>query len=410
MVNAKQESEKGRWLVPGEAHWEVREWESGQDFPVRETLEEMEAEAPAGIRFVALPSQLVICQLFWLDTTDEKTVADLLAMQCERRSLLRQGEVWQYRIVRREADRMLAQVLILRNTLPRGLEVEGDARFEALPRCVELPPRSVCLWRTLGMMVLALTDDTGVLYFQSLPHRALTPECCRDIQSVIWIAGGQGWAGALESLVLLGEWEEPGHLASLGLKVQRCAAPRLTHPAEPMELVPKSVRQLRRIRYRRRQVRRVAAVAGALYLVFLMAQIALAVTGNLRHRRLQAEFQRIQPEMTEHQNTARRIDALNPALDTRTYPIEVLHRLMALLPEGGVRLTRFEIVGGRVEVGGESSTAREAFDFLHAVQSADALRHVEWEEPPQPVPLPNDTTRFSIQGKLTGAYHDAEEL
>jgi hypothetical protein len=400
----------GGWLVPGEEHWEIREPGTTSDFPLTRTIED-EAPAPGAIALVALPPRLVTCQLFWLDTTDEKAVPDLLRMQCERRLMLRQDEVWSYRIVRAEAERMLAQVLILQNTIPALLEGGGEARFEAQPRCLELPPRTVCLLRSLGAMQLIITDATGVLYFQSLPHQTLSRECVRDVQSILWMATAQDWIDALTSITLLGVWttSDRAALKSLDLPIDAKADPLFTLPAEPMELTPKSVSHLRLQRQRQHRVRLIALGVAAIYAVFLSFQILTATFTSLSNARLQSQLNALLPEMTDLQTTARRLDALNPALDTRTYPLEILHRIMANLPDKGVRLTRFEIVGNRVEIAGESTTTREAFDFLHAVQTSDALNYVSWEDPPQPVPLPNDTARFSIQGTIAGAYEDAEE-
>ncbi|HWL52644.1 MAG TPA: hypothetical protein VNQ90_09425 [Chthoniobacteraceae bacterium] len=399
----------GAWLVPGETAWEVRASSgTGSGFPVLRTVEEIEGPAPGAVTLVVLPPQWVTCQLFWLETTDEKAVPDLLAMQCERRALLRQEEVWRHRIVRREAERLLAQVLVLQNELPAGIETEGDARFEPLPLCLELPQRSACLWRTLGTVMIALTDDAGVFYFQALPHRAMTPECRRDVQAVLWMAVAQQWIASLESLVLMGSWsrEEVAAMALPGFEVRGCPAPLWMPPTEFLDLVPKSVRQLRTVRQRRRQIRLVTLAVAALYLLFLLFQIGVAATTSLSNRRLAAQFREMEPEMNRLQETARQLDALNPALDTGTYPLEILHRVMALLPESGVRLTRFEIISNHLEVAGESTTAREAFDFLHALQSAETLSHLTWEDPPQPVPLPNDTARFFIRGSIAGAYHE----
>jgi len=402
---------QGGWLVPGERVWEIRDPQDTSDFPLVRTIEDIEAAPPPAIVLVGLPARLVTCQLFWLDTTDEKAVPDLLKMQCERRALLRQDEVWKHRIVRSEAERLLVQVLILQNTLPAGLVVEGDARFEAQPRCLELPPRSVCLWRSLGAVVLAITDDSGVLYFQSLPHQSLTRECRRDVQSAIWMATAQNWIESPESVALVGTWTngDAVELEPLGLPVKLRGGPQFALPAEPMELTPRSVRHLRTVRHRQYRIRLVALVLAAIYTAFLSFQIMSATLTTLSNARLRGQLDGLMPAVTDMQTTARRLDALNPALDTKTYPLEILHRIMATLPESGVRLTRFEITGDRVELAGESSTAREAFDFLHAVQSADSMRYINWEDPPQPVPLPNDTARFSIQGTITGAYHDAEE-
>lgn len=401
----------GGWLVPGEQVWEVREAKATGDFPLLRTIEDPAGTPPPAIALVALPVKLVTCQLFWLETTDEKAVPDLLQMQCERRALLRQGEVWEHRILRSEDERLLVQVLILQNALPPILEVEGGARFEALPRCLDLPPRSACLWRSLGTMVLAICGDAGVVYFQSLPHYSLTRECRRDVQSVLWMATAQNWVGPLEVVALFGAWnsEEVQELEMLGYSVTVKDGPPFAVPAESMDLVPKSVRQLRLLRRRQHRIRLVALVLAVIYIGFLSLQIVNATLLSLSNSKLKVQLNGMLPEVTDLQDTARRLDALNPALDTKTYPLEILHRIMASLPESGVRLTRFEIVNDRVEVAGEASSTREAFDFLQAIQSTEALNYIQWENPPQPVPLPNDTARFSIKGTIAGAYHNAEE-
>jgi len=418
---AKAAIRPGSWLVPGEQFWEVREPKAAGGFSLLRAIDDAEDQnsrngqgaPPPGIALVALPEKLVTCQLFWLETTDEKAVPDLLRMQCERRALLRQGEVWTHRILRCVEGRLLVQVLILGNAVPPILEVEGEARFEALARCLDVPPHSACLWRSLGTMALALTGEAGgVVYFQSLPHQALTRECRGDVQAILWMALAQNWVSALESVALFGEWrpEDICELETLGYSIILKKSLPFAMPKEPMELVPKSVRHLRLVRRRQQRIRLAAWVFAAVYIAFLAFQIVSATLVSISNRRLQARLDKMLPTVTALQNTARRLDALNPALDTGTYPMEILHRVMASLPESGVRLTRFEIVNDRVEVGGEASSTREAFDFLQAIQSTPTLNHIQWEDPPQPVPLPNDTARFSIRGTITGAYHHAEEL
>lgn len=410
-ARAKDAPRQGAWLVPGEQSWEILKPDGAFGFSLLQAIEDPESPAPSGIALVALPASLVTCQLFWLETTDEKAVPDLLRMQCERRALLRQDEVWKYRILRREPERLLAQVCILQNGLPSALQVEGDTRFEALPRCLDLPSRSACLWRSLGAISLAITGDDGVLYFQSLPHHALTRECLRDVQSVLWLATAQDWIESVESVALLGTWSsgDAAELHALGLPVEMKGGPHFSPPREPMELIPRSVLQIRAVRRQQYRTRLVALAIAAVYAVFLVFQIVVASWTAASNSRLQARLDAVMPEVASLQATARRLEALNPALDTKTYPLEVLHRIMAVLPESGVRLTRFEIVGDRLDLAGESSTAREAFDFLHAIQSSESLQYIQWEDPPPPTPLPNDTARFSIQGTITGAYRDAEE-
>lgn len=402
----------GRWLIPGEAAWEIRDAQLAMDSSV-ESVEDIATAKPTEVTLVALPPQLVICQLFWLETTDEKSVPDLVRMQCERHSLLHRGEVWTFRILRQEAERSLVQVLILQEPLPSGLQVDApETRYEALPRCLRMEPQSLYLWRTLGFVILAMTDAQGSpVYFQALPHTALSRACRLDVQAVLCMVVAQNWAPLPTTLYLCGVWNSPDVEEAKLLGLPLCLAGELEFalPLEAMNLTPHSVQQLRILHRRRFRFRMAALGVGLIYAAFLTFNILSAAFASASHARLQKQLDAVLPEMTRLQRVAMRMEALTPALDTKTYPLEILYRIMAVLPESGVRLTRFEIVNDRLEIAGESSTAREAFDFLHAVETSDSLQYIEWEAPPQPVPLPNDTVRFSIQGTIAGAYHDVKE-
>lgn len=406
----KKLHEELSWLLPGETDWLVGERSSDGTLEKTHILLPEDPTPPVAV--VALPVSLVICQLFWLEATDEKVLPDLIRMQCERRSLRRQNEVWKYRIVRTEGERSLVQVLILQNTVPSRIEGEGESRFEVFIRCVELPPSALVIWRSLNSVCLALTDESGAIYFQPLPHRSLTKECLRDIQATIWLAEAQKWTSAAQSVELLGLWTQADVSAintAFALPITNQEILRFKLPEQPMELTPPSVRQLRIARRRRARVRGALLALAGVYAIWLAVQIASGVWTSVGNTGLQSRLDAIMPKVQVMQTTARQLEALNPAIDAKTYPIEILYRAMALLPEKGVRLTQLEIVGDRLEIAGESTTAREAFDFIRNLEEAETLQHVEWNEAPQPIPLPNDTTRFSISGTLTGAYHDPEQ-
>lgn len=399
------------WLIPGESDWEIWAQNASGDLAKLRSLSAEESQPPADVTTVGLSTKIVTCQLFWLETTEESTVQDLLLMQCERRQLLREDQVWTHRIVRREPSRLLAQVIILQNAIPPQIEVETPARFEAMPRCLDLPPRTVSLWRSLGTVSLTITDEEGVVYFQALPHRDLTTECLQDVQATIMVGVGQKWVSEIDAFVLVGGWndvETAPIKALLGLEVSRMPMGSLRVPEPGMELTPRTVVAQRLSQRRQRRVKTGIFALAALYAIFLAAQLITFVLSTGANARLKSELDDIMPEVTDMQNTARWMEALNPALDARTFPLEILYRTMSVLPTQGVRLTRLEITGDRIEVGGESSTAREAFDFIQSLEVADSLRHITWDEAPQPIPLPNDTTRFSITGTIEGAYRDAD--
>lgn len=402
--------EDGDWLLPGEEVWEICGKAIPSDAASRECIEDLQGQKFNKVSLVALPSQWVICQLIWLETSDEKAAPDLLRMQCERRGLTSQNEVWGFSIIRREKERLLAQVLVLQNALPDGILVEKHTRFEAWARCLKLPLRALCLWRSLGVLSIALTDAQGMVYFQSLPHESLTHECLFDIQSILWMAVAQHWIPAPESICIPAQWHavDMPSLKRLQLSIHKIETYDLALPESPLELTPHPIQQFRRQRQRQRRTRWIALAVGGVYVTLLLYHLLTGFIINVSNKQMERKLNASLPEMTRLQRIVRKMDALTPAIDTKTYPLEILHRIMILLPESGIRLTRFEINGNRIECAGESSTAREAFSFLEAIQSADALHYIDWDDPPQPVPLPNDTTRFSIQGTINGAYHEPE--
>jgi len=401
-----------RWLVPGDKTWILWQQTASGCFELLKSLTGDEVDPILDVTHVGLPASLVICQLFWLETSDEKAVPDMLRLQCERRRLLQQDTVWTHRIVRHEGTRVLALVLILQGDVPHAIEVETSACFEAMPRCLAQPPRTLSLRRSLGTICVALSDDSDLVYFQCLPHATLSASCLRDVNATILVAMAQKWMPSLDSVMLFGEWdsEEIASVeAAFGIKPEIVSGVVFSPPAIAMQLIPGNIRRQRVLSKRRRKIRSVALALGAIYALFVTAQIFTFLLTSLRNDRLETRLNAIMPEVEGMQNTARLLDSVNPAIDSKTYPLELIYRISALLPENGIRLTQLEIIEDKIAIRGESTTAREAFDFIDALERADTLNHIRWDEAPQPIPLPNDTTRFSIQGTIEGAYHEDSE-
>lgn len=176
-----------------------------------------------------------------------------------------------------------------------------------------------------------------------------------------------------------------------------------------MELIPGDVSARRAFSRRRRKIKIATLSLGAIYTLFVALQIITFLLTSYRNDHLKTRLDAMMPEVSAMQNTARLLDAVNPAIASKTYPLELIYRISALLPEKGIRLTQLEIIEDKIAIRGESTTAREAFDFIDALERAEPLNHIRWDEAPQPIPLPNDTTRFSIQGTIDGAYHEDSE-
>lgn len=396
---------RGSWLVPGPEAWELVSPGGGRQVLDREASG---GKFPAEISLVALPTSILTSQPLWLQTSDNKLLDSLARAQCEQLSLMRAGDTMTVNILRKAEDRTLVQTLILHEP---GLPLPDTATtYEAHARCLPWPAQSLCLWKELGRVCLGLIDEEARLtHFQLLPHDRLDAYCAADVAALLAYATALDWAPEPDQCLLIGEWSESEHhtvTQVLGLKLlpTESVAPRLPTPLIP--LVPEAARKFRRHRQGVRRVRSTALSVAAVYLVFLGFMMASLFTNSRRANALQTNLDQMMPSVLEMQETARRIDALNPALAPETYPVEILYRLTAYLPEQGVRLTRFEISGNRLELGGESSTAREAFDFMQALEQAMELDYIDWEDPPQPVPLPNNTTRFVLHGEIRGAFDE----
>jgi len=361
---------------------------------------------------VAIPASLVTCQLFWLESLDQKVIASLIEVQCERFALAGNQGIIRHRNLRTEGERSLVQVIALSGSLPPLLEASGTPAYEAYPRCLKLPARAVCIWKAVSRIVLALTDEAGELvYFQALTNPTLDDDALRDVGCIILMAEAQRWIDSVAEVHLAGSWntnELAGVQRMLELPVREVENFPLRKPRHAMDLTPRAVEHRRRAASRRQKLGLFMAVIVAVYLLFLILQIVTFIGARATNAQLRTDLEKIMPAVTAMQRTALQMDALAPAWNPENFPLEILNRLTALLPEQGVRLTRFEMKRSRIEISGESSTAREAFRYMQSVQDAEDLDQITWEDPPQPVPLPNNTTRFSLQGELENVWPDEE--
>ena len=373
---------------------------------------------------IALPVAWVTSYPFWLETTSAKDIPDLLVLQCERRGLLQAGEGLVHRVIRTTENRTLVQVLLLSPKLPEAFYEGIDSRYEASPRCRTFPTAALCVWRELGHLCVAITpsvpptsesqEGCGLaepVHFQAWPHREIQSACLADLRVLLLMAQAQDWTAPPQACYLIGDFTEQERTATqtaldLPTHVQQSLPASL--PRDALDLSPSAVRLKRQQRQRQRQLWRILSGVAVFYLLFLCYEIVVAISLSLTNQHLQQELDRITPAVQEMQNTARLLDTLKPVMEPDLFPLEILRHVMDALPEAGVRLTRFEILQGNLEIAGEASTAREAFTFLSQVQAMEPPDLIVWEEPPPPVPLPNNTTRFNLRGSITEAYRDPQ--
>ncbi|MCA1963570.1 MAG: hypothetical protein LDL31_06465, partial [Prosthecobacter sp.] len=191
----------------------------------------------------------------------------------------------------------------------------------------------------------------------------------------------------------------------LPITVRRAGPPVL--PKAPSRLVPAPIVQLRAERQQRRMV---ALGILAFTLVLVAALGAFAVGVFVRERSLIAEkaaLRAMEPQLEAIREARANWEDLLPALRPDLYPVETIYQLVQLLPEEGIRVTRFELKLDAFVIDGEASSLGHGLEFRDKLVAAPAFSQWSWEFP-QPTSLPDGRATFRAEGRPKDASQEAE--
>jgi hypothetical protein len=165
-----------------------------------------------------------------------------------------------------------------------------------------------------------------------------------------------------------------------------------------LNLLPESWRRRRSQSIRQAEWRKRLAWIGGAYvaLVFLL----LAYLGLLRFQigRLDGRIAHDAPGTQFVRATEANWKALDPAIDARYYPVEILLHLFESLPSPEVRVTAYNQSARQVSVDGEANTAALAYQFIEKIKKNPDLRVFQFDMA-APRILPNDHAQFRLEGK-----------
>ena len=407
----KQAKKSGERLLlrPSDGpEWEA--WAIGEGAQPR--LVEMRATPGEGRNAQQTVLGLPLRQLFavplWLATTDPALMREMIFLQLERRGLAAGRSareiVYDYRVVASLENKTLVLAVALPASLPAHLCI--DARgFEPSARLLPLPPDGFALWREDGRLALAVTRGTELAYFQVLGDGNFTEAVLRELQCIKLQLEAANTIQRAVSITVWGEFSAAEIFAlgqALGLGIATGGRPAPVLPAERMDLVPASIRQIREAMKIRRRNASLAAAAVGVYFLLVLALVLRVTWFYVTSGRIEAGLAAHESEVSDIEATAARWDALSPAIDPESYPVELLLRCSNLLPPDGVRFTLFETNEGKILIQGEAADAKAAFNFADALKQSRDLRDYKIEMP-LPATLPNGNTKFQIQGTRYGA-------
>ena len=365
---------------------------------------------PAENDLVAIPVRRAFSLCVWIPADDPSVFRDLVLTQLEMRGLAgrtREDTVFSWQEITRAGSEALVQATILPAHLASRYWHGDVTEYAVSPECLPLEKDSVTIWREQGAWVAAITRGDKLLHFQSLAE----PSADNAMALEVWMMLSPLEAGnMIEAHPRVVFYRQDGDQIDLpawnqgtASRASVCDFPPPVRPAAPLGSVPLAVRDLQLQKKKSARSQRFAFAGAAVYLALVLLLAGQTLWLHWQARRLRAEIDRDAQAVEATKAAMDKWQALQPALEPTTYPLEVLFQISRLLPKDGVRLTLFEMNLDRVLIQGEASTLAAALKFEDDLKKNTDLEPLyDWaaEAPKQ---LPNGSTRFQIDGTRRGS-------
>lgn len=315
-----------------------------------------------------------------------------------------------------EAGRSENRVLIASAGLAELPEAPWRGRmpdsFEASPRLFPLPDGEMALWKEMGRYLVAFARGENLLHFSVLSARKLDADAAQELRTLSLGLEVQGFL-TRPSGVRVWTTPEPEFAdalkAALGIRAQVEEKPPPVLPEPPSGIFPPEMARAARDRgLRQRRARLVAALAAAYVLGFSGWGGWLFWRGQSLSAQ-SAELERRRPEIEAVRNMQTRWQVLEPATNADTYPTELFHRVVSLLPDEGIQLKEFFLESDKLVVSGKASTIGHAKKFQADLTGDAGLHQYTWNFP-QPTILEDNQASFRAEGTLNpgGEVHEGQ--
>jgi hypothetical protein len=352
---------------------------------------------------LALPVVQVFCLPLWLNETDAKQFAGMIPLQLELRGLQPRGNepaVFDWSVVAQEEKRTLVMVGVLPANLAPEIQAESYEAFDLSARYLPLPENALTIWREHDRLAVAITRGQNLVYYQVLAEGQITPRVLQDLNCAQAALTMQGIVTPLRRVML---WTEisPEELSALQaafpLPIEREECPPPVAPSQPWKLTPATVGEAKRIRSNRRWQMRAFMIFIAIYLLAVAGLTARYISTSLQVNDLRKwKNDHAQAVNLVHQGRAVWKE-LEPVVDTKNYPLELLLQASQSIPADQLHLTLFQAGDGNLLIKGEAKNVMGAFQFFSKLKSDPYFSDYTLNMA-NPRPLPNDLAQFQIEG------------
>ena len=403
-------AKSGAVFRPSATGWQKWSENAAGAWSLQGEAPELSELAPVPGSLIAVPVRRAFSLAVWVPGDDPGIFRDLVYTQLEMRGLAgrsREDTAFTWREIARENNEVLLHVIVLPVHLaPRYWHGEVTD-YAVSPDCLPLPSDAVVVWREEGAWVAAVTRGEKLLHFQSLNEPQPDAAMALEIRMMLAPLEAGNMVVVQPSLVL---YHAPGEGSDLSGpawaeagRVSAAEFPPPIRPSQALDCVPLPVREMQTRKAQSARQQRFAFAAAAVYLALVLLLAGQTLWLHWKARRLQSEIESDAPAVAATREAMERWQAMQPALEPASYPLEVLYQTARLLPKDGVRLTLFDMDLNRIAIQGEASTLAAALKFADDLKkSAELKDFYDWsaEAPKQ---LPNGSTRFQINGERRGS-------
>lgn len=176
--------------------------------------------------------------------------------------------------------------------------------------------------------------------------------------------------------------------------------PRL--PSDQLDLPPAEAREQRTAAEKRSRFLSFAMVGAVLYALLLLWGAGDLMILRMELARIRKSVDAVAGPAAQARADSERWKALRGAVDPSFYALDLLAAIAAPTEGGKVRLTRFTMEQGKLQVSGEATDVTQAYAFQEQLKKNPALQAYEWTAG-QPQLAGKNSVRFDMEGSRSDA-------
>ncbi len=385
-----------RWYLPAEGRPEILDDE--EVLPKKSSL------------VMTLPSSSLFSWPLWIASEGESH--ELVKMELAGRHLLKRGmeEGLTALPILQLADRRLVLAVATEAPFPEEEMPHGwknAERFEISAR-IRGPQEKpdMILWQEQGVVQAAYYRDGQTVWFC-----AVRPGHCGSLlkrASVRLLS--EGILSHLPATILLQEItlgerilltkELTANFPQASVSESQEEIPP-TLPSTPIDLTPVGARQARLLKKQSERLFSIGSLAAIIYLLLLAWGSGDLLLRQAALKRIRREVASIEAPALQAKQESERWNALRPAVDPSTYPLDLLAAVSAPTEGGKVRLINFNLENSHLQISGEATDVTQAYAFIEQLKKNPLLREYDWTSG-QPQLAGKNSVKFEMEGIRSG--------